>query len=49
MNDEELIKQAHEFLDIDFLLKGKEQSLMYAEKARLEELTADKEPKPKTE
>lgn len=47
MDDKELLEKADEFLDMAFLGDGKEQSLMYRMKARLEELTADKEPEPK--
>lgn len=46
MDDKELLKQADEFLDMAFLGDGKEQSLMYKMKVRLEELLADMEPEP---
>ena len=47
MQDEELLKQADEFLEITrptSLALASEVSLVYKMKARLEELTADKEP-----
>ena len=38
MDNKELLKQADEFLEMAFLGNGKEQSLVYEMKTRLEEL-----------